>query len=89
MPALPSLQLVPSVTWFAWQLPLPSQLSAASHSPVLLDPHAVPATVFGCVHTPAPHTSAVHSLLSAVHAVPSAAAGFEHCPVDGSHVPGS
>jgi hypothetical protein len=44
-------------------------------------------TGFDPVHTPDTHAlRCMHGLLP-VHAVPSVAAGFEHTPVDGLHVP--
>jgi hypothetical protein len=50
---------------------------------VALQPTAGPA-----VHTPPRHVSGVvHALLSALHAMPSVALGYEHVPVVGLHVP--
>src|SRR5947208_1575266 len=47
-----SPQLVPAASWFVWQVPLPSQVSALSHALVLLLPQAVPAAVGGLEHRP-------------------------------------
>jgi hypothetical protein len=41
--ALPSLQTVPSATWFVRQVPDPLHVSALSHDPLDGSPHAVPA----------------------------------------------
>src|SRR5206468_4462051 len=71
-PASASAHVVPAATWLAWQVPLPLQVSALSHALVLLLPQAAPAALFGWVQTPLLHWSLVHSLVSAVHAVPLA-----------------
>jgi hypothetical protein len=80
--ALPSLQEVPlasagfeHVPVDGLQVPATWHWSLATH---------VTATV--PTHVPAWQAYASHMLLP-VHAVPSAAAGLEHAPVVGSHVP--
>src|SRR5206468_2216677 len=66
---------VPSEAWFAWQLPAPSQVSAASHEPLDESPHAVPSALKPLSwHAPARHVSwFTHSVPASRHEVPSAA----------------
>src|SRR5207247_2042629 len=50
-----------------WHTPLPLQVSAASHSPLVGEPQVAPADLFGWVQAPPAQTSLVQSLLSGVH----------------------
>ena len=80
--ALPSLHPVPSGASATEHAPLPGSQtptwhrSGAGHSTGGPAAHAPPWHVSVCVHAE-----------PSLHAVPSALAGFEHVPVDGSHVP--
>jgi hypothetical protein len=56
--------------------PTPWQASIAAH-----------ATGLEPVHVPAWHVSNCVQPFPSLHALPSAFAGFEHTPVDGSHAP--
>ena len=77
---LSSVHALPTPTLKTLQPPLPSHTDRNWHS-VATQEYAVPP------HVPAAHTSfAVHALPSLQEA-PSTAAGFEHLPLFGSHVP--
>src|SRR5437870_2230688 len=81
-------------TWFAPQS-VPFAAAGFVHDPVI-GLHAPPtwqasrgaqATRLLPVHVPAWHASVCVQALPSLHVVPSGAAGLEHAPVDGSHVP--
>jgi hypothetical protein len=81
--ALASVHVVPSVAaglehWpvDALQVPATWHWSEAAH-----------AMGFDPVHAPFSHASVCVQALPSLHVVPSAAGGFEHCPVEVLHVP--
>jgi len=79
----PSLHVVPSAaTGFEHCPVLASHVPAAWHWS-----EAVHVTGFEPVHAPAWHESLCVHAFPSLHDVPSAFAGFEHCPVVASHVP--
>jgi hypothetical protein len=81
--ALPSLHLVPSLAAGLEQAPVDvSQVPATWHWSL-----AVHVTGFEPVHAPLTHASVCVHALPSLHEVPSLAAGFEHVPVLGLHVP--
>src|SRR3989442_4675255 len=88
IPRPPSSPLLPSPVLFRssgslfdWHTPLPLQVSRLSQSVSVALPHEVPDGRFGCVHTPAPHTSLVQALPSLVHPVPSGSLFDWHTPL--------
>ena len=81
--ALPSLQLVPSATAGLEHAPVEvSHVPATWHGSL-----AAHVTGFDPTHAPALHASVCVHALPSLQPVPSAAAGFEHAPVEVSHVP--
>src|SRR6185295_19275439 len=81
--ALPSLHAVPSGAAGFEHAPVAgSQTPATWHWS-----DAVHCTGLAPVQTPDWHVSICVHLLLSLHAVPSAATGFEHAPVAGSHMP--
>ncbi len=81
--ALPSLHEVPfgSEGFEHWpveglQVPAAWHWSEATH-----------VTGFAPAHVPLWHESDCVQALPSLHVVPSVAVGFEHCPVEGEHVP--
>src|SRR5437870_8148349 len=79
--ALPSSQAVPLALLAKLQVPSPLQVPAWWHWSGAAQVKAVPPQV------PAVQTSFLVQAVPSSHAVPSAAAGFEHMPLVGSHVP--
>ena len=77
-----SVQFVPSATWLAWQVPLPSQVSGWSQSELALEPQLAAAALkpFAgqevCVPSQVSATS--HSPAAARHTVPAFPAGCVH-----------
>jgi hypothetical protein len=81
--ASPSLQAVPSAATGFEHCP-----SAGLHVPATWHwSDAVQTTGFAPVHTPLSQVSLCVQASPSLQAVPSAAAGFEHCPFAGLHVP--
>jgi len=81
--ALPSLHVVPSAAVGLEQVP-----EVGSHAPTTWQASAaVQVTGFEPTHAPAVHASVCVHALPSLHGVPFAAAGFEHWPLEGSHVP--
>jgi hypothetical protein len=81
--AFPSLHAVPFAAMGFVQAPVDGLHAPATWHASL----AVHVTGFDPTHAPLWHVSLCVHALPSVHAVPSTAAGFEHTPVDGSHVP--
>jgi hypothetical protein len=71
----------PGITGFEHVPVLGLHVPAVWHESSAVQVTAVPA------HVPAPHASPVVQALPSLHAVPFAASGFEHVPLEGSHVP--
>jgi hypothetical protein len=83
--ALPSLQAVPLVAAGFEQAPVAeSQVPATWHWSV-----AAHATGFDPRHAPLWHESVCVHALPSLQLVPLGAAGFEHNPLPGSHIPGA
>jgi hypothetical protein len=81
--ALPSMQGVPSLTAGFEQTPV-----SGLHVPMAWHwSSAAHATVTPGVQAPETQVSFTSHALPSLQAVPSATVGFEHCPVDGLHVP--
>jgi hypothetical protein len=81
--ALPSLQTVPSIAAGFEHAPVAgSQAPAKWHWSLATQMTGVVPT-----HVPATQASICEQALKSLHAVPSAAAGFEHTPEAGSQVP--
>jgi hypothetical protein len=80
---LPSEHAVPSGAAGFEQVPL-----RGSHVPATWQTPGAPHVVVApAVHVPATQVSFVSQALTSLHDVPSVAGGFEHWPVDVSHVP--
>jgi hypothetical protein len=84
--ALLSLHAVPSRTFLVTHCPV---LGLQSSAPVVhCDGNGLAMQMTGCpTQLPPWQVSPMVQALPSLHVVPSAAAGFEHAPVAGSHVP--
>jgi len=81
--ALPSLHVVPSAAVGLEQVP-----EVGSHAPATWQASAAThVTGLEPTHAPAVHASVCVHALPSLHVVPFVAAGFEHWPLEGSHVP--
>jgi hypothetical protein len=79
----PLVHIVPS----AFGVTLPQPVAGAQVAASLHSSPAAQATLTPAVHVPFWHASPVVHALPSLHVAPSLAAGFEHVPVAGLHVP--